>query len=317
MNEFLIVLSAVLPVFGVVLIGLLIRKLHWLSAEADQSLLRVNINLLYPCLILDTALGNPALGQWKNLLLAPVVGFSTVAVGFLLALGFRKLAGLASPQEKGTFVLTVGLYNYGYIPLPLALLLFSGPGTVGVLFVHNVGVEIALWTLGVLLLTGGNLGRDWRKILNAPLLAILFALLLNSVGAHDRLPQVVLTILHLLGQCAIPMALILIGAVVADHLEEFHSDWGWKVIANAVLLRMLILPAGFLILAKLLPASIELKRVMILEAAMPAAVFPIVMTRHYGGDPATALRVVIGTSLVGLITIPLWIRFGLSFVLGS
>jgi len=47
---------------------------------------------------------------------------------------------------------------------------------------------------------------------------------------------------------------------------------------------------------------------------MPAAVFPIVMARHYGGDPATAMRVVIGTSVVGLATIPLWIRFGMKFV---
>ena len=35
--------------------------------------------------------------------------------------------------------------------------------------------------------------------------------------------------------------------------------------------------------------------------------------RHYGGDPPTAMRVVIGTSVVGLVTIPLWIRFGLKF----
>jgi hypothetical protein len=54
--------------------------------------------------------------------------------------------------------------------------------------------------------------------------------------------------------------------------------------------------------------------VIVLEAAMPAAVFPIVMARHYGGDAATALRVVFSTSLVSLLTIPLWIRFGLKFV---
>jgi len=70
----------------------------------------------------------------------------------------------------------------------------------------------------------------------------------------------------------------------------------------------------FLLVAKFLPASVELKRVMVIEAAMPAAVFPIVMARHYAGDPATAMRVVIGTSVVGLATIPLWIRFGMKFV---
>ena len=32
------------------------------------------------------------------------------------------------------------------------------------------------------------------------------------------------------------------------------------------------------------------------------------------GDTPTALRIVIGTSVVSLITIPLWVRFGIKFV---
>jgi predicted permease len=77
---------------------------------------------------------------------------------------------------------------------------------------------------------------------------------------------------------------------------------------------MLLLPLSFLVVAKHLPASAELKHVLVLQAAMPSAVFPIVMARHFGGDPPTALRVVLSTSLVGLVTIPLWVRFGLSWL---
>lgn len=313
MNEFSTVLSAVVPVFGIAAIGLIIRKLTWLTEEADQSLLRVNVNLLLPCLILDAAIGNPALSKLSNLLLAPLVGFGTVALGVVLALAARRLHGLTERRAQRTFAVSVGIYNYGYVPLPLALLLFDKE-TAGVLFVHNVGVELGLWTLGVMLLTGGSLGRDWRRIVNAPLIAIVLAVLLNTLGWHTHVPQVVLTAVHWLGQCAIPMALILIGAIVADHLHEFHSASGWRVIGTAVWLRLGVLPVLFLLLAKYLPGSLELKRVMVLEAAMPAAVFPIIMARHYQGDPPTALRVVIGTSAVGLVTIPLWIKFGMHFV---
>jgi predicted permease len=313
MNEFTTVLSAVLPVFGLAAVGLVIRKLNWLTEEADQSLLRVNINLLLPCLILDAALGNPALAELRNLLLAPGVGFATLMIGVLVALAARRLHGLSDPRQCRTFAFSVGLYNYGYVPLPLAWLLFDAR-TAGVLFVHNVGVETGVWTLGVMLLTGRRLGRDWRNIVNGPLVAIVLALLLNALGWEAHLPRAALTGVHWLGQCAIPMALILIGAVVADHLHEFHSAAGWRVIGAAVLLRLGVLPALFLLLAKFLPASVELKRVMVLQAAMPAAVFPIILARHYEGDPPTALRVVIGTSAVGLVTIPLWIRFGLHFV---
>ena len=32
---------------------------------------------------------------------------------------------------------------------------------------------------------------------------------------------------------------------------------------------------------------------------MPSGVLPIVLARHYGGDPATALQVVLSTTLLG------------------
>lgn len=311
MNEFAKVLEAVIPVFGIAVIGLILRKINWLTESADQSLLRVSINVLYPCLILDATLGNSALSKLSNLLLAPTVGFGTVALGFLVAGAFAGLAGLKDMRERATFTVTVGIYNYGYVPLPLALMLF-GDQTVGVLFLHNLGVELAMWTLAVIIF-GGGARRDWRKLVNVPLVAIVLAVGLNTAGLNQYVPTPVRLTFRLLGQCAIPMALILIGAVVADHLGEFHARSRFRVMSVAVALRIAVLPVCFLLLARYLPASLELKRVIVLEAAMPAAVFPIVMSRVYGGDPPTALQVVIATSVVGLMTIPFWIHFGLRF----
>ena len=312
MNEFSTVLKAVIPIFSIALVGLFIRKLNWLTEEADHSLLRVNINLLLPCLILDSTLGNPALSRLSNLLLAPVVGIGTLLVGVGIAIAARPFHGLVERKPVRTFGLSVGMYNYGYIPIPLSILLFDKQ-TTGVLLVHNVGVETALWTFGVMLMTGGSLGKDWRKIINGPLIAILLAIILNWLQWQDRLPETVRIAIHWLGECAIPMALILIGAIVADHLSEFHSASGWRVIGTALLLRLGLLPILFLLLAKYLPCSLELKRVIVLQAAMPAAVFPIIMARHYGGDPPTALRVVMSTSAASILTIPLWLRFGIKF----
>ena len=46
-------ITAVLPIFIVIASGTLVRKLGWLDIEADRSLMRVVVNLLYPCLIFD------------------------------------------------------------------------------------------------------------------------------------------------------------------------------------------------------------------------------------------------------------------------
>jgi len=54
--------------------------------------------------------------------------------------------------------------------------------------------------------------------------------------------------------------------------------------------------------------------VVVIQAAMPSAIFPIVLARHYAGSPATAMVVALSTSAVSLVTIPLWIPAGLKFL---
>jgi hypothetical protein len=101
---------------------------------------------------------------------------------------------------------------------------------------------------------------------------------------------------------------------MADHLGEFHSAHGWRVISTALLVRIGLLPLVFLLVAKFLPMTTEHQRVLVLEAAMPTAVFPVVLARLYQGDPATAMRAVLSTSVISLVTIPLWIKFGMKLV---
>jgi predicted permease len=315
-SEFLTVLTAVLPVFCIVSAGALLRQINWLTAEADASLLRVTVNFLTPCLIFDSIIGNEAFTQPENVWLPPLIGFGTLAMAIPFALLLRGATGLRDQRARRTFTFVVSTYNYGYVPIPLILALFGEAArpTLAVLFVHNVGVEIAIWSFGLMILGGGTLRDGWRKILNPPLLAIVVTLALNFLIGKHHVPEFVRATAHALGQCAIPFGVLLIGATMADYVHEFASVRGVRLVFVSCVLRLGIMPVLFLLLAKYLQCSIELKRIITVEAAMASAVFPIVMAKHYGGDPATALRVVLGTSLVGLVTIPLWLRFGMKWV---
>jgi predicted permease len=323
MNELLTVLTAVLPVFGIMGVGFGLRRMAWLSADADQSLMRLAINLLLPSLIFDSVLGNAALRRADNLLLPPLIGYGMMAVGVIMARCFVGLAGLDTKPERRTFIFLTGLQNYSYLTIPLCLSLFDA-GTMGVLLVHNVGTDMAMWTLGIATLAGGGFGRDWKKILNAPLVALLLALLLNFLSLHYLPPaplmivgKIIRTGIHWFGQSAVPMALLMIGAIVADHFAEARGGSAVRVVFASALVRLGVMPVLFLLLAKILPCSTDLKRVLILQGAMPSATFPIILAKHYGGDARVAVQIVLGTSLLGIATIPLWIRLGEYFVLAT
>jgi predicted permease len=311
--DYLPLLAAVAPVFIIIGLGWLIRRIGWLTEQADASLLRVIVNLLYPCLILDTILGNRALEKAGNVLLAPVVGFVTVAAGYGICYLLAPLFGAGESRQRRTFAFTTGIYNYGYLALPIAQARF-GAETSGVLFIHNLGVEIALWTVGIMIISGQTRGGGWRHVVNGPVIAIVCAAALHFAGARTWMPGVMLTAVHSLGATALPLGLILTGATFADHMRDLSSNSRALTTGGACLLRLGVLPLFMLALARWLPCPIELKRVIVIQAAMPCAVVPVILAKLYGGDPASALRIILFTSALGLLTIPFWLQLGLRWI---
>jgi len=324
-EQWLTIVGASISVFAVIGVGAAARLAGWLNEEADHSLLQLIIRVLMPCLILASVVGNPTLKQTSNVLIPPLFGFATMSAGLLVAMAFSRLdyaiTGLADARERRTFSFAVGIYNYGYLAIPLITILFDR-ATLGVLFVHNVGAELAFWTVGVMVIRGELGKRWWREMINPPSVTIVVALTINYLAVDRYVPEsltpLFTTGVTWLGQSAIPLALLLIGATIADELRpngnarrrlDMAKMTGW-----ACLLRLGALPLLFLLGAALVPGTDELKRVIAVEAAMPSAVFPIIMARLYGGSPGIALRVALWTSLVSLVTIPFWIPAGLAWL---
>ncbi|MFO1447512.1 MAG: AEC family transporter [Opitutaceae bacterium] len=307
-------LLLILPVFLLIGIGAGLRRVGWLTAEADASLLKVVVNFLYPTLIFDSVLGNVALQQPGNLVYAPLVGFVTMAGGIGLSLAAGRAMGLTTGHGLRTFAFAVGIYNYGYIPIPLMTNLF-GKESLGVLMVHNVGCEAAIWTVGILVLSGLSLREGWRKLLNPPVAALVIALVVNGLHWTPYVPSVIRDVVRLCAACAVPLALMLIGASVWEHFTRPQTLVDRRITPYSCLLRLCLFPLLFLVAAKFLPCPVELKRVMVVEAAMPAGILSLVIAKHYGGQPLTAVQVVVGTTVGGLVVIPLWLKLGLAWVL--
>lgn len=305
-------LALVMPVFAVIAAGAAARRARWLKPEADESLLKLVVNLLYPCLIFDNVLGNAALRAPGNLLAAPLLGFVTMAAGIPLAYLVARRAGFAVGSGLRTFAFSVGIYNYGYMAIPLVERLF-GRDTLGVLFVFNVGCEAAIWTVGILMLSGVSLREGWRRVLNPPVYALALALVLNLSGGDAWLPGLLRQAIKMAGASAVPLGLLVIGATLVEYFAAPRTLAHPKTTSLSCALRLGLIPLGMLGLAAALPIPPELKGVLVVQAAMPAGILPIVIAKHYGGQPLVAVQVVLGTTAVGLFTVPLWLRLGMSW----
>jgi malate permease and related proteins len=312
---YLQLLLLVLPVFGVIAVGAIVRRVHWIEGEAETSLIRLAVNVCYPCLIFESVAGNTALRSPGNLLLPPLVGFGLTFVGIRAGLLVARAIGLHVGTGLRTFALAVGITNYGYLPLPIMDAMW-GQQSVGVLLVHNVGVEAALWTVGLLVLSGESLRAGWRRLVSPIMITLLLAVACNLTGLTPLLPKVVMDTIHALAVCGIPLGLVMTGVSLASFLDEPRHLFDAKIATAAAALRLGVLPIAFILLAKFLPCSIELKRVILVQAAMPTAMVSVIIARLYGGHPRTAVQIVIGTTVLGIFVIPLWLRVGLAWVEG-
>jgi predicted permease len=314
MPTYLQLLLLILPVFGVMAVGVAVRRLNWLTAAADQSLLRLVVNVLYPCIIFENVYANPALRMPGNLGWAPLVGFGTMAMGIAVCYCAGRAMGFTTGTGLRTFAFMAGIYNYAYITVPVVEKLF-GPETLGVLFVHNVGCEAAIWVVGVLVLSGQSLRTGWRKALSAPVWALVVAVAVNLTGLAGHVPVVLTGVVHALAACAIPLGLILSGAVLADHLLARPAAlFDLRTSLGAVALRLGVLTGLMLSLARFGPFSTDLRHVILVQAVMPAGFLPLVLVKHFGGNNLVAARVVVATVAAGILLIPLWLRVGLMWV---
>ncbi|QDT11741.1 AEC family transporter [Planctomycetes bacterium K23_9] len=306
------IISSVFGVILVMVIGGGCRRAGWLTREADRSLARLTTNLLIPSFFLDRILYGTSTDTLAVAWMPPVVGFVTTTVGFMLALWFARLVGpaigLDTDAKQRAFGLCAGICNYGYIPLPLAEKFYEN--AVVDLILHNVGVDLALWSVGLAVLCGSS-ANGWRQALtNPPLIAVVLAIVIKHVVGVGVVPPFVMSAFSLLAACAIPMGLVLSGAIIVDFLGESKLGHSWRVVIAAIGFRQCIMPLLMLGAATALIRSEDLRQVMMLQASMPSAIFPVVLIRLYDKDVSTALSVVLSTSLAALILIPFWLGIG-------
>ena len=325
------IIVSVLGVFLVIGLGAFCRKRHWLTREADRSLANLTAKVLLPSLFLDRILAGDSFDSLAVAWTPPLIGFGITSIGILGAMLLARSAGpwigLVSDAQQRSFALCAGICNYGYIPLPLAQAFY--PEAEVDLILHNVGVDLALWSVGIAVITGGSVSKDstpptsparsaaarrWSMLrpalLSPPLIAVLTAATIKQLDAERYVPEMITKSIGLLSSCAVPMGLLLSGAIIIDFLREAQWKGAWRTIVAAIGYRQLWMPAVMLGLPIMVPLSADLKQVVMLQAAMPAAVFPIVLVRLYERDTATALRVVLSTSLAGVLLIPLWLAVG-------
>jgi len=319
----IIPLNMLVGVYLVVGCGVFFRRVGWFPAPAEQPLYRLTVSVLMPCLIFERILPADLSGDYQNVVIPPILGFATsligVVMGYSLGLLPRKWTAMSNAKILGTFAACVCILNYGFVPIPLLRELYDASDkTHAVLFIQNLGIEISIWSVVIIAMSGRLDRRSLLRAVNPPTCSIVIAVLLNLAGAYPFIPACVLNAIRLLGDASLATSMFLVGMSLSDTFDFTRIVRQWRRVIRiafwSCLLRLVILPAIFVSIAVFAPLTIEMKRVLVIHAAMSSALFPMVLSRHYNGDPETALDTILPNCLFALVTLPFWVCIGLSLI---
>lgn len=317
LNSFL----ASIPVYVFFAIGFWLRRKKAIESHHDAPIMQLAMDVGYPCLIFHSIMkymvveANPAIATISFSLQAIACGFLELLVGVMGAWLVARLLRLRIGTGLRTFTLTAGVQNYAFFVIPIIQMLFSAPGdpTMGVLFIHNMGCEIFVWSLGVILMCGGAKDLRLTMLLRGPLLAVCISLAIawSGLGPWVALPPIMKTA-EMVGSVATPICLILFGCSMYDLTRNF--TWQPKMLLTGLLARLVLAPALILLLAWLLPVDPLIKRIMVIQSAIPSAVIPVILAKRFGGIPELGTQILLSTTVCSFLTLPIWLAVGNTYV---
>jgi predicted permease len=284
-------MEIVAPVGLLGLVGFL-----WVRAGFEyrmEFITRLCMTLSVPALVftalMKTEIDPAAL---TSVLFAAALAYGALSVAFW---ALTTLMGL----DRRTFLAPLIFGNTGNVGLPLALFAF---GQTGLGYAVVVFAVMILWsfTFGVWIVAGGGSpARLVREpIMGATLLGGLF------LWQGWQTPVWLTNSLDLIGQIAIPLMLITLGVAVARLNARRLGRALWLSVLRAAICLGIALGAGLLF--DLPPVALA---VLILQVTTPVAVTSYMLAEKYGADAESVAGLVIASTLLSVITLPLTLAF--------
>jgi len=295
-------------------LGYLLVKKNILSHDGLDALSRLVIQIIFPALIFAQMLKNFRFNLYPDWWIFPLISLAITVTGLSVGWLLLKLSGLKT--HKLQFLSLVAFQNSGYLPLAMAAAIFTGQQAKDIfifIFLFLLGFDLVAWSLGIYLLTYEKQVKfKLRSVFSPPVIANLTSLALIALGLNKFIPDVLFKPLSMVGNCTLPLAMLVVGGNVAlVQLKNIDR----KTTFIFLLGKLIILPIlGIVIVLKLaLPHLLGF--LIVMQLAMPSATSLSVIIRRFNKQDALISQGVFFSHIIGLLTIPLFLSLYLFLVM--
>lgn len=303
LQNFIISLEAVAPMFLIMSIGIFLRRKNFMNETEVKKLNKLVFHVFFPCLMFRNIYG----AEIEDAVDLKMIVYGVVMI---LLVYFTSMAVVVkiepSNRSRGAMIQAIYRSNFVILGLPIAANLFGGEK----LTTTAVAVTIVVPLFNVLAVVVLEIFRGGKpdpvKILkgiarNPLIIGAVLGIL--TVVFQIQLPQLAEDVIDQLKDVATPLALVTLG--MSLNLKEMGAEKRNLIIC--VLGRLVIVPGIALIGAALLGIRGVAFVTLLAVFASPCAVSSFTMAEQMDSDAELAANAVVLSSAFACVTMFLWI----------
>ena len=298
MELFLIALEEIFILFIIIVAGYVCRRLGILSGDSRKQLTSLVIDLVLPCVVLQSFLSEDSASFSSLIPSASLQLFLIYAVSIALSYILIRKRSVDSGIER----LIVIFSNSGFVGIPLLSAVYGELGKFAAIMAIII-FSLFFWTYGVYnVARQHDLRSSVKKMITPPLVAVIIALPLSLLSI--RLPGFIMEPVAMIADMNSPLAMIVTGITVAEvDLSELFSRRVYYTVFCKNIVLPLILGALFFVVGLRDELSISL---LVTAACPTAALVPMLALQydHDGGLPSGAFAM---STALSMLTLPAYI----------
>ena len=289
------VISVIAPGFIIACIGY-----FWVQRSLPFDNATISSLVMYvgsPCLVYTSLTNNQA--ATDELGLMAIAAISVILSGLLLGWIFLKIVG----WKTTTYLPALIHPNCGNMGLPLVLLAFGEEGLalgMAYFFINS----ISQYTLGMAISSGQF---DPRQLIKQPIIWAVLLVMIVLLG-NIEMPKWFNSTTSILAGLTIPAMLIMLGTSLANlNISSI------KETLTISLARIAMGIALGLMAITLLDLSGILAGIVLLQSAMPSAVFNYIFAERFNRESDKVAAVILQSTLISALTLPFLVAWAINF----
>lgn len=301
------IVEKIVWIFLIVGIGYFFSKKGLVPYSCNKYLINILLKLTSPCMIFQALATRELTGGTLEITVLTLAGSMIFFIVIdLLGLGIASKFKLKDMADRTVYAALMTGVNTGFMGFPITKAIF-GDEMFFLIVIQNISLSIYLYLIMPLQFSLDNevkpsLGQRAKLILNPCMIgtALGVIFLFCEIG----LPAGMNGGIKMIGDMTTPLSMIVVGVELANSdLRQIVKNRHLRITAAFA---MLAAPLITLATVYFIPMDTMVKAILVFAAAFPSAVVTVAMAAQEKKNSSLAAEGVALTTLISLVTIPLW-----------